>query len=159
MSHSLIKKRNVLNRAKFLLFNASTELSLAWVGLSSMVFGLLLLWPGVSFHYPEYQILSKFAGETTWGALFLVQGSVMIWAMLAGYKTKFLFLSDTIVGTALWTITCLSILLSVYPPPADSATTLVLAITSWWIMVRYQIPDITSGDSINLHMKQESELR
>ena len=116
------------------------ELSTIWIALSSIIFSASLFWPGESFYNPEYNIMKMFASELIWAFAFLINGSVTIWSLLTGIKSKYLFMFDSVGATILWTITSLSILLSVYPPPADCAPPLVFAFMSWWIMVRYEIP-------------------
>ena len=65
----------------------------------------------------------------------------MLWSLIYGYRSKALFVLDALLGAFLWSVSCWSMLLSVYPPPAAIAAELTSAVASWWMIVRYQIGD------------------
>lgn len=143
-----MKQRAIVSRFAYLLWRSDMEMSRAGVAFGSIIVGLLFLWPGVLFT-PErttYLIMSKIAPEICWGALFLLQGNVMLYSLLWGYRSKIFFVVDAIMGCILWSSMVISCFLSHYiysnggyQPPAAMGYDLVGMFTSFWHLVRYTL--------------------
>ncbi len=114
------------------------------LAVASILWGLLLFWPGETFSRPTYSLMGKFASEHIWAALFLLQGLVALYSVIYRVKSKIMLMSDGILGCILWTGSCIAMLLSVYPPPAAISAEITAAITSWWILIRYPY-DVAGG--------------
>jgi hypothetical protein len=110
------------------------------LALGAIFWGIMLFWPGETFDRPTYTLMAKFAPEWTWAGLFLIQGLYAMYDVLCpGNRGKFTLFIDAILGCVLWTLSCICMLLSVYPPPAAIAGEIALALASWWNLVRFNI--------------------
>lgn len=107
----------------------------------SILWGLMLLWPGATFDRPAYDLMSRFASENSWGLTFLAQGMYSMYNLLFGEsKSKACLLLDGILGSVLWLGSCVCILMSMYPPPpAAISGEITLALASWWNLVVFNL--------------------
>ena len=94
--------------------------------------------------------MAHMAPEWTWGALFAVQGAVMLWSLLSQHRSKVLLFADAILGCVLWSTAIISCYaaywpgwnhLSDYRMPAIMGGELATVFASWWVMVRYTYED------------------
>lgn len=142
-----MKKRNISSRLKYLLWKADLEMTRLVLAVGSILWALLLLLPGQLFTQERttYLIMSKIGSEVTWGVLFLLQGLVMLYSLLYGYRSKVYFCVDALLGCILWTTATLACFAShyhgwvTYKPPAAMAYDLIGVLTSWWCLVRYSL--------------------
>lgn len=108
------------------------------LALGAILWGLMLFWPGETFDRPTYTLMSKFAPELAWASLFLVQGMYAMYDVLfPSEKSRTAMILDAALGCVLWTLSCICMLFSVYPPPAAIAGEISLALASWWNLVRF----------------------
>ena len=121
----------------------ATRLMLSW---GALFWALMLFWPGNTFDRPTYTIMGHYAPEWTWASLFLVQGLVMMYSLLCGYKSRVTLVADAVLGCLLWTVSCMCMLASVYPPPAAISAEICASVASWWILVRYHLPERRRND-------------
>ena len=132
-------RRHLLRRYAHLLLNAdmqSTRVILAW---GAILWSLMLFWPGDTFDRPTYTIMGHIASEEVWATAFGVQGVVMLWSLLYGYRNRITLMIDAVLGCLLWSTSCLCMLASVYPPPAAISAEITSAVASWWFLVRYSL--------------------
>jgi hypothetical protein len=132
--------RKVTRRYLHILFQSdleATRLMLAW---GAVFWAVMLFWPGDTFSRPTYTIMGSYASEHVWAAAFLLQGVVMMYSLICGYKSRITLVVDAVLGCILWTVSCLCMLASVYPPPAAISAEICAAVASWWVLVRYHLP-------------------
>lgn len=108
-----------------------------FIACSSVLWGILLFWPGDTFSRPTYFIMAKFASENMWAGLFSLSGFIGLMSIFYDVKHKISLIGEALLGVTLWSSSCIAMLLSVYPPPAAISAEVVAAISSWWILVRY----------------------
>ncbi len=135
-------------RLLFLFWHESTSAARFSLALGAMLWGLMLFWPGETFGRPTYALMARFAPEEVWAALFCAQGAYAVYSLITDARGKFAFLFEGVLGCMLWTGSCISMLLSVYPPPAAIAGEIALAVASWWHLVRFPFP-VSKDDGRN----------
>lgn len=96
-----------------------------------------------------YAIMAKLAKEEVWAALWLLQGSVMLYSLFTGFRNCKLMIIDAMLGCALWTICVASSYVVYWPrgdfiaavltykPPAAMAGEIWMIAASWWCLIRY----------------------
>lgn len=134
-------------RQKFAyLFNETDLLALRFtVGLASLVWGIMLLIPGDTFERPMFNIVGKAMDELSWSTLFLIHGISVMCSLFACFKLKVLVFSDGVLGCFLWTGMSIGMLATVVnevnfvSAPAASGPSLVLALATWWLLIRFPI--------------------
>ncbi len=126
-------------RLSVILWGSDLIATRFFLASASLMWSFLLFWPGDTFARPTYSLMSKFAGEITWAILFGVQGLAGIYSIIHKSRNHLLLISDAALGCALWTGSCVAMLLSVYPPPAAISAEIIAAIMSWWVLVRYPV--------------------
>ena len=141
-------QRNIPSRIAYLFWRSDMEMTRFGLALGAVVVGLLLLWPGQLFA-PErttYLLMGKVAPEICWGSLFLVQGLVMIYSLLYGYRSKVFFVVDAVMGCVLWSSMVILCFMShyiyshgAYQPPAAMGYDLIGMFLSFWHLVRYSL--------------------
>jgi hypothetical protein len=107
-----------------------------FIAMASLMWALLLFWPGDTFTRPTYTLMSHFGSEHVWGTLFLIQGVSGISTVLLKLKNTLLIVLDCILGCILWTGSCVAMILSVNPPPAAISAEIIAAWFSWWLLLR-----------------------
>ena len=98
-----------LKRIIFLENLDSIRLCLA---AAALVWAGLLYWPGDTFNRPTYNLMNYVAGELWWATAFLLQGVVMLMALLYDYRDRFVLLFDCVMGCVLWSAGTVMTLLS-----------------------------------------------
>lgn len=109
------------------------RLSLA---LSEFIWAVMLLWVGDTFARPTYTMMAKVMVEEAWAVLFLISAVMQISIVaMEDYHSKFARYFAA-YNAALWGFTVISMLMSVYPPPAAVSAELTSAIFAGWIFIR-----------------------
>jgi hypothetical protein len=132
--------RNIKRRYLHILFQSDLEATRLLLSWGALFWALMLFWPGDTFGRPTYTIMGHYASEHVWATAFLLQGAVMMYSLLFGYKSRITLVVDAVLGCVLWTVSCLCMLASVYPPPAAISAEICAAVASWWVLVRYHLP-------------------
>lgn len=124
---------------KIILLHGDTILLRLILAVSSVLWGIMLYWPGETFERSTYTLMGEWFSENTWASIFLFHGIVSLYIILKSPKWPVGVLLEGILGCFLWTSSCLMMLLSIYPPPAAISAEIVVAISSWWILARYPV--------------------
>jgi hypothetical protein len=112
------------------------------LSFASLWWAVILFWGGADTQhvFVHYHLMHEIMPFVWWTSLFAAHGVVSLLGLLSFSKNRLFFIFDNILGTMLWTGTLTLILVTHYTqgevPPAFLASHLVLAIFSWWIMVR-----------------------
>lgn len=118
------------------MFNTDMVSARLMLGLSEFVWAVLLLWPGDTFGRPTYAIMAMIMPEDCWGILFFFT-SMMQFGIIASKKYHSREARYFAAYNALlWVFVIISMLKSVYPPPAAISAEIVMALASSWIWFR-----------------------
>lgn len=124
---------SAISRAMFDTNLVATRFSLA---IAEFLWAILLFWPGHTFDRPTYMIMSHVMPEHVWAFVFLLTGCLqLLIVMRECFHTLFSRLFAT-WNALLWGFVVMSMLLSVYPPPAAISGEIALALGAIWIWVR-----------------------
>lgn len=104
--------------------------------LSEFLWAFMLAWPGHVFARPTYHHMSLFAPEMVWSAIFFLSALGQLYIVYSrrfhsAFARNFAFWNAT-----LWSFVVISMLMSVYPPPAAIAGEIALACAATWIWLR-----------------------
>ena len=106
------------------------------LGIAEFWWAVLLLWPGGTFGRPTYAMMSHVMSEEAWGLVFalssVTQLTIVIRRDFHCWPARY-FAAWNMV---LWVFVVVSMLLSVYPPPAAISAEITLALATVWIWAR-----------------------
>lgn len=147
---------SIRKRLFYLLFCSDMRATRFTLSLGAIFIGIGFAWPAQIFPSPDqiaagsgrhtYALMSQMAPEWVWSAAFLLQGGVMFWSLVAGYRNKWLLWLDAAFGVLLWTVAIGSCYLAYwrgfgrimeYQPPAIMGGEIAATLASWWVFVRY----------------------
>lgn len=131
-----------------ILWRSDLELTRLALACGSLLWAELLFWPGDLFGpgRKTYDLMAHIAPEWAWAWLFMIQGTVMLYSLLEGYKSEISLLADALLGCVLWTVSTAACFLAhfeswaTYKPPAAMSFEVIGAMMSWWCLVRYSVP-------------------
>lgn len=124
----------------FVFWNKDTSTAQFFIGLAGVFWATMLFLPGDPFAREFYALMAEFMSEQAWATFFLLHGIYMILMSTRLFRIPHLVeLVVTLTGCVLWSGSAISMVISVYPPPAVAAE-LALAIASWWVLVRAECP-------------------
>lgn len=106
------------------------------LAVAEALWALMLFWPGDTFGRPTYSVMATAFNETVWAILFLMSAITQLTIVLQDdFHSRF---ARYFAGwnAVLWFSVVLSMLMSVYPPPAAIAGEIALAVGAMWIWVR-----------------------
>lgn len=111
----------------------ATRLVLAF---AELMWGIMLFWPGDTFGRPTYHVMAHVMNEEAWALVFLVSAVTQVAiVLLEDYNSRFARYFACWNGL-LWSYVVVSMLLSVYPPPAAVGGEIALALSACWIFLR-----------------------
>lgn len=128
-------------RLKQLFLYGDLSMAKLTLSMASILWGILLFWPGDTFGPSRhtYSLMAEWMSEHTWATLFILHGFISSWAVIWCRKDAWLVIGDCVLGGLLWTCSC-SLMMCAYlpndPPPAAISAEIVLAILSWWFLIR-----------------------
>jgi hypothetical protein len=106
------------------------------LGLSEFTWFLLLLWPGPTFGRPTYNHMAHVMGEEAWAVVFFLSAATQVTIVIRRDFHCRLARYFAAWNMVLWVFVVVSMLLSVYPPPAAISAEIVLSLAAVWIWVR-----------------------
>jgi len=106
------------------------------LAIAEFLWALMLVWPGDTFERPTYLVMSHVFNEPTWAFVFLASSITQMTIILQDdFHSKFARYFAAYNAT-MWSFVVVSMLLSVYPPPAAIAGEIAIAIGAFWIWAR-----------------------
>lgn len=111
----------------------ATRLTLA---TAEFAWAVMLFWPGDTFERPTYALMGKVMSEEAWSVIFLASAVTQLSIVLLEdyYSRTARYFAAW--NAALWGYVVVSMLVSVFPPPAAIGGELALALSAFWIFVR-----------------------
>jgi len=106
------------------------------LGIAEFWWFALLIWPGDTFGRPTYSGMAKVGAEEAWGIVFaassVTQFTIVVRQDFHCWVARY-FAAWNMV---LWVFVVVSMLQSVYPPPAAISAEITLALAAVWIWIR-----------------------
>ncbi len=118
------------------LFDSDLIISRLLLGFAELLWAVMLIWPGETFGRPTYHSMSHVMNEEAWAFIFFLSSATQI--SIVAMETFHSAFARYFAGwnAILWTFVVVSMLISVYPPPAAIAGEIALAFAAVWIWVR-----------------------
>lgn len=113
-----------------------------FLGLTSLLWVVMLLWNGATLDKQIYYHMGEIANGYVWAAAFFAHSIGMLTAGLNIYnQAKWTQTAFAFLGVVLYFSCSVSMLISIYPPPAVIAAEIVMAIASFWVLCRTNYPE------------------
>lgn len=142
MTLEKVTLKNKLNH----LFNDSDLLAIRFMlATGSLLWGAMLLWPGDTFTRPMFSVVRQVMPEIFWAVLFLISGAAGMYSLFYGNVKRSLVWFDSLLGCFLWSSITIGMFMSAFTignnatPPAAIAPSVIMALASWWILIRYPL--------------------
>lgn len=120
----------------------ATRVSLA---IGEAFWAIMLLWPGDTFDRPTYRVMSHVMNEEAWGLVLMISAATQMTIVVGQYFHEWWARVFAGWNAILWCFLCVSMMLSVSPPPAAIGGELALAFAAWWVWLRpYILADMYS---------------
>ena len=111
----------------------ATRVSLS---IGEFLWALMLLWPGDTFGRPTYAVMSHVWGEEAWGLVLMLSAATQITIVITETFHTYFARIFAAWNACLWIFLVVSMLLSVYPPPAAIGGEMALAFAAAWVWLR-----------------------
>lgn len=106
------------------------------LGIAEFWWFALLIWPGETFGRPTYNGMAKVMPEEAWALVFAVSSITQFTIVVRQDFHCWVARYFAAWNMVLWVFVVVSMLLSVYPPPAAISTEITLALAAVWIWIR-----------------------
>lgn len=139
----------IVNPVCHALFESDLIASRMTLALAEILWAIMLWWPGDTFSRPTYTVMAHVANEDLWGLAFMASGVTQLTIAISQQTNTAFARYFAGWNAVLWLYVVVSMLLSVYPPPAAIAGEMALAISAAWIWVRPLILLNLLGKAVN----------
>jgi hypothetical protein len=107
------------------------------LAITALSWALFLIWPSDTFQRPVYSIMAFIAPQEYWAACFAAYGFSALWRVLSEIPRHYCALAINIIGVSLYGGVAMSVWFAMpYPIPAAIAPDLMLALASFWLLMR-----------------------
>ena len=106
------------------------------LALGEFFWAIMLLWTGNTFGRPTYTHMASVMSEEAWGLIFLISCFTQLTIVLMDDLHSRFARYFACWNALLWSYTVVSMLLSVYPPPAAIGGEMAMALSAIWIWLR-----------------------
>lgn len=103
---------------------------------AELFWAVMLLWPGVTFTSEIYKHMSSVMSEDFWGILFLFSAIIQINIVISNKLHSLFSRYFAGLNMCLWGYVVISMVISVYPPPAAIGGEIALMVSAFWIWIR-----------------------
>lgn len=137
MRYTLVQVNERFCRAlSHALFDSDLIATRITLTVAELLWSVMLLWPGDTFARPPYEVMGVIAREECWAVVFALSAVTQFTiVMQQDYYTRWAHYFSA-WNALLWSTAVISILLSVYPPPAAIGGEIALALGASWIWAR-----------------------
>lgn len=126
----------ILDSLTHTLWDTNMVVTRLLMGIAEFWWFALLAWPGATFGRPTYNHMAACMPEEAWALVFLASSVTQITIVLRRDFHCVLARYFAAWNMVLWVYVVVSMLLSVYPPPAAISAEITLAMAAIWIWVR-----------------------
>ena len=127
---------NIVESVSKAIFESDLVATRLTLVLSELLWSIMLCWPGHVFSRPTYHHMSLIAPEMLWSLVFFLSAIGQLYIVLSQRYHSAFARNFSFWNATLWCFVVISMLLSVYPPPAAIGGEIALAFAATWIWVR-----------------------
>lgn len=109
------------------------------LAMSEFFWSIMLIWAGDTFNRPTYHYMAVIMPEFMWGIVFFISAILQTYIVVSGNLHTKCARYFALWNMSLWIYVVVSMLFSVYPPPAAIGGEIAVAISACWIWVRPHI--------------------
>jgi hypothetical protein len=106
------------------------------LAIGEFLWFLMLAWPGDTFGRPTYAVMAHVMPEEAWALVLLVSATIQLTIVVTETYHSYGARVFAAWNALLWIFLVVSMLMSVYPPPAAIGGEVALACAALWIWVR-----------------------
>jgi hypothetical protein len=106
------------------------------LSLAEFFWAVMLLWAGDTFGRPTYTVMSYVMSEEAWGLVLLISSVTQMTIAIGEYFHEGWARCFAAWNAVLWGFLCISMVLSVSPPPAATGGEFALAFAACWVWIR-----------------------
>lgn len=124
-----------MNQLKYIFKTSETVSVRFWFALASIGFGCFMMFMRHTLEVDsmEYIYMFLLADKYTWGTLFILHGTALLYGALTGRFSNTLLIIEGVLGCAVWTVAAIAMTLSQGTPGPTVAGGLIAI----WLLVRY----------------------
>lgn len=141
----------IISAASKALFDSDLVATRILLALAEWTWAVLLLWPGDTFERPTYRLMSHVMKEEAWALLFMFTAITQTGIVLTENFHGLYARAFAGLNSVLWIFIVISMLLSVYPPPAAISGEIALMFGAFWIWLR---PYIIMQGMVNAQLQR-----
>lgn len=127
---------DLTKRISAAIFDSDLIASRIILAVAEFLWAIMLWWPGDTFGRPTYTHMSHVMSEDAWGLVFMVSAVTQLHIVFSGQFHKTYARVFAGWNAVLWLYVVISMLMSVYPPPAAIAREMALMCAASWIWVK-----------------------
>ena len=131
-----MSKDNIIDSLTHVLWDTHMVMTRLLLGVAEFWWAALLAWPGDTFGRPTYLHMASVMGEESWALVFFASSVTQITIVLRRDFHSALARYFAAWNMVLWVYVVVSMLASVYPPPAAISAEITLAMAAVWIWLR-----------------------
>jgi hypothetical protein len=106
------------------------------LALAELTWAVTLGWPGDTFGRPTYTAMSHVMSEEAWALVFALSGMTQVTLLVQDRLHDRFAQLFAAWNSILWIFVCISMYMSVYPPPAAISGEFALAFGASWVFIR-----------------------
>lgn len=106
------------------------------LGIGEGLWAVMLLWAGNTFDRPTYAVMSHVMHEEAWALVLLLSSAMQITIVMSEQYHAVWARVFAAWNAVVWTFLCVSMIVSVNPPPAAIGGEVALAFAATWIWLR-----------------------
>jgi hypothetical protein len=129
-------KQRIFDSISYALWDSELISSRIILAMGELFWAIMLFWNGDTFSRPTYSHMAEVMSENCWAILFLFSATIQIGIVLSDKLHSTFARYFAFWNMLLWCYTVVSMLLSVYPPPAAIGGEIAIAISAMWIWIR-----------------------
>jgi hypothetical protein len=129
-------KRTPWDAVAAALFDSDMIAARLTLATAELFWGIMLFWVGETFSRPTYHIMAHLMPEECWASVFIISCVLQTTIVLRDNYDDLWPKYFAGFNAALWCFVVISMLLSIYPPPAAVGGEIALSIVATWIFAR-----------------------
>lgn len=123
--------KHLIDSMSYVMWESDLIATRITLALAELFWAVMLLWPGNTFGRQTYEVMSHVMTEEAWAFVLLLSGATQISIVVLGQYSSAFARYFAAWNAAIWVFIVVSMLISVYPPPAAIGGEIALALWIW----------------------------